>query len=220
MDRIWQWAWDRYGARYSWAIGAIGFPVLLPIYLLASFFVVAFEESSHYIEAAAVTVVALLVLQYAIVLPGLGPTRLVERWAAGHEVDRARALEATYAWARGRIARTVGGNAVCVAVLGVVVGVIAGATGSRLIQYAILGGVAGTAVQLIAVHSFVEAAWRPARLAIAGDTASVTHCPALVRLLPRGPTCPYSPLRSRSPPRARCSQRWSIGPVRSRCCPW
>jgi class 3 adenylate cyclase len=56
------------------------------------------------------------------------------------------------------------------ALLLVVVGVIAGASGWRLIQYAILGAAYGAAVQLIAVHSFVEAAMRPARVAIAGDT--------------------------------------------------
>ena len=100
MDRIWQWAWDRYGARYSWAIYAIAFPRTLPIYLVSSFLIVAFEKSDHYVEAAAVTVVAVLVLVYVIVLPGLGRIRLVEQWAAGHEVDRARALDATYTWTR------------------------------------------------------------------------------------------------------------------------
>ena len=93
MDRIWQWAWDRYGARYSWAICAITFPLALPVYLASSLVIVAFEESDRYVEAAAVTVVAVLVLVYVMVLPGLGRIRLVERWAAGHEVDRARALE-------------------------------------------------------------------------------------------------------------------------------
>ena len=89
---------------------------------------VAFEESDRYVEAAAVTVVAVLVLVYVMVLPGLGPSRLVERWAAGREVDRARALDATYTWARGVVVRTVGANAVWVALLLVVVGAIAGAT--------------------------------------------------------------------------------------------
>ena len=87
----------------------------------------------------------------------------MEQWAAGHEVDRASALEATYTWARGAVARAVGANAVWAALLLVVVGAIAGATGSRLVQYGILGAAFGTAVQLIAVHSFVEAALRPAR---------------------------------------------------------
>ena len=170
MDRIWQWAWDRYGARYTWAICAVTFPVLLPIYLVASFVVVAFEESGQYVGAAAVTVVAVPVLGYVMVLPGLGRSRLVEQWAAGREVDRASALDATYAWARGAVARAVGGNAVGAALLGVVVGAIAGATGSRLVQYAILGAAIGAANQLIAVHSFVEAALRPVRVALAGDT--------------------------------------------------
>ena len=96
MDRIWQWAWDRYGATYSWAFYAITFPFLLPIYLLNSSLIVAFEESDHYVEAAAVTVVAALVLVYVMVFPGLGQSRLVEQWAAGHDVDRTVALDATY----------------------------------------------------------------------------------------------------------------------------
>ena len=136
MDRIWQWAWDRYGPRYLWAICAVTFPVVLPFYLLLSFVVVAFEGSDHYVEAAAVTVVATLALVFVDVLPGLGPARLVEQWAAGHEVDRARALDATYIYARAVAVRAVLGNAVGVALLAIVVGVIAGASGSRLVQYA------------------------------------------------------------------------------------
>ena len=145
MDRIWQWAWDRYGARYSWAICAVTFPVVLPFYVLLSFVVVAFEGSDRYVEAAAVTVVAALVLACVDVLPGLGSARLVEQWAAGHDVDRARALDATYTWARGVAVRVVAGNAVGAALLAIVVGVIAGATGSRLVQYGILGAAFGAA---------------------------------------------------------------------------
>ena len=170
MDRIWQWAWDRYAARYSWAAYVVTFPVILPIYLLPSFVVVATEESDHYVEAAGVTVIAVLVLVYVMVLPGQGPSRLFERWADGQAVDRGRALDATYTWARGLVVRAVGGNAVGVALLLIVVGAIAGASGWRLVQYGILGAAFATAVQLIAVHGFTEAAMRPARLAIAGDT--------------------------------------------------
>jgi adenylate cyclase len=170
MDRIWQWAWDRYGARYSWAVYVITFIAWLPIYLLMLFVVVAFEGSGHYVEAGGVTVVGLLVLAYATVLPGLAPLRLVERWAGGHDVDRAKALDATYTYARGAVVRTVGGTPVLTGPLAVVVGVIAGASGSRLIQYAILGAVWGIAIQLITVHSAVEALLRPARVALAGDT--------------------------------------------------
>ncbi|MFZ1164063.1 adenylate/guanylate cyclase domain-containing protein [Mycobacterium sp.] len=170
MDRIWQWAWDRYGARYSWAIYAVTFPVYLPIYLVPSLVVVASEKSDLYAEAAAVTVLAVLVLAYVMSLPGLGSIRVVERWAAGQAVDPATALDATYSWARRAVARVVGGNAVVIALLLVVVGATAGATGWRLIQYAILGAAYGTAVLLITVHSTVEAILRPARLAIVGDT--------------------------------------------------
>jgi adenylate cyclase len=170
MDRIWQWAWDRYGARYSWVLWVVVFTLAMPIYLAWSFGVVAYEESNHYVEAAAVTVVALLVLAYVLTLPGLGPTRLMERWAAGHEIDRARALDATYTWARTLVARVFWGHAVSGAMLLVVVGAIAGATWSRLVQYAILGAFLGAGLLLISVHSFAEAAMRPVRVAIAGDT--------------------------------------------------
>ncbi len=92
MDRIWQWAWDRYAARYSWSIFAVALQILLLTYLVPSFVVVALEGSGHYVEAAAVTVLGVLVLVYVKVLPGLGWIRLVERWAARHEIDRAKAL--------------------------------------------------------------------------------------------------------------------------------
>ena len=72
MDRIWQWAWDRYGARYSWVICAISVLFSLPAYLFWSFLIVAVEKSGDYLEAAAVTVVAVPVLAYVNMLPGLG----------------------------------------------------------------------------------------------------------------------------------------------------
>lgn len=88
MDRIWQWAWDRYGARYSWALYAISVPFSLPVYLFWALLIVAVENSGDYMDAAAVTVVAVPVLGYVVQLPGLGPVRVVEQWASGHEVDR------------------------------------------------------------------------------------------------------------------------------------
>jgi adenylate cyclase len=169
MDHIWQWAWDRYAARYSWAVCAICFLVVLPVWLLTSFVIVAFEKSADYAEAAAVTVVGLAVLAQVFVPAGHRRFRLAERWAAGHEVDRAKALEDTYTYARRVAVRGVAGVAVVSGALFVVVGVIAGATGSRLVQYAILGASAGSAVALIAVHNFVEGSMRPARVALGGD---------------------------------------------------
>jgi adenylate cyclase len=170
MDRIWQWAWDRYGARYSWALSAVMFAVFLPAFLMLSFIVVAFEKSDRYVAAAAVTVVGLPVLVYVYFLPGLGPLRLVEQWAAGHDVDRTSALDATYTYSRRAVARGLGSIVVWGALLFVVVGAIAGATVSRLAQYGILGASFAAAAHLIGVHSFMEGSVRPARVAIAGDT--------------------------------------------------
>ena len=73
--------------------------VPFPIYLVVSFAIVAFERSDHYLGGACATAVAMLVLACGLVLPGVGPLRLVERWAAGDGVDAATALEATYTWA-------------------------------------------------------------------------------------------------------------------------
>ena len=158
MDRIWQWAWDRYGARYSWAVFAIDALGVLPVWLLLAFLVVAFEGSDRYVEAAAITVPVVVVMMYVSILPGAGRNRLVEHWAAGdEEVDRARALEATYAWTRGAVVRTVGAGAVWIALLLVVVGAIAGATGSRLVQYGIVGAALGAVSSLVVLHSFMEA---------------------------------------------------------------
>jgi adenylate cyclase len=171
MDRIWQWAWDRHGARYSWAVFAITSLAILPVWLGSAFLVVAFEQSDCYVEAAAVTVSVVVVMVYMGVLPGVGPSGRVDRWAAGREVDRARALEATYAWNREAVARTAGAAAVWIAVLLVVVGAISRTTGPRLVQYGILGAVFGSVSCLTMIHSFVEATSRPARIAIAGDTS-------------------------------------------------
>jgi hypothetical protein len=56
VDRIWQWAWDRYGARYTWAVFAISYLAVLPVWLISAFVVVALEESGRYVEATAVAV--------------------------------------------------------------------------------------------------------------------------------------------------------------------
>lgn len=151
-------------------LSAMSLPPALLIYLVWSFLIVAIEESSHYVEATAVTVVAVPVLAYVNGLPGLGSSRLMEQWAAGQEVDRATALDATYAWARGAVVRTVASHAVWAGLLSVVVGANAGATGSRVVQYGILGAVAGAVMGLTSAHSLAEAAVRPVRAALAGDT--------------------------------------------------
>src|ERR1700743_1691902 len=171
MDRIWQSAWDRYKSGYSWACWVLTLPLALPVYLPWSLGIVAFEKSARYTEAAAVTVVGVLAYLYVVAVPGGREPRLIQRWAAGEDVDRESALRATYSYGRKLIARGVVVTFVWIAALFVVVGMIAGASAPRLIQYAILGAIAGTAGQLITVHSYVESTLRPARAAIASNTA-------------------------------------------------
>ncbi len=170
MERIWQWAWDRHGARFSWAAFAITVVLGAPTFLGWAFVVVAFQKSDRYVEAAAVTLGGMLLLQYLVVLPGLGGLRLAEQWAAGREVDAAKALDETYTYARGAAARAVGVTAVWAALLFAGVGAIAGASGLPLVQFAALGAVIGGIAQLASVHSYVEGALRPVRAAIAGGT--------------------------------------------------
>jgi class 3 adenylate cyclase len=142
----------------------------LPIYLFWSLLIVAVEKSGHYVQAGAVTVVAALVLHCFGALADHRRFRPAEQWAAGHEVDRATALEATYTFTRRAVPRALWSSAVWYAVISVIVGAIAGASGSRLVQYGVLGAAIGTGLQLIGVHSLLEAAARPARVAIADDT--------------------------------------------------
>jgi adenylate cyclase len=106
--------------------------------------IVAFERSDRYTEAAAVTVVAVLAYLYVVAVPGGRDPRLIERSAAGDDVERESALRATYSYGRKLIARGVVVTFVWVAALFVGIGMITGASGSRLIQYAILGAIAGT----------------------------------------------------------------------------
>jgi class 3 adenylate cyclase len=143
--------------------------VALPIYLFLSFCIVGVEHSGRYCEAAGAAVVAVLVMAYALPLPSHRVWRLAEQCAAGRELDRATALEATYAWSRGATARSLLVMAACGAALSGSVSVMAGATGPRLVQYAVLGGVVGAGCHLIGVHTVAEAPMRPVRIALAGD---------------------------------------------------
>jgi adenylate cyclase len=171
MDRIWQWAWDRYGARYSWAIWVAVFASTLAAYLLWSFAVVAFEKSTHYVEAAVVTGAAVLAMSLVVAIPGSRRFRLAQRCAAGDEVDCKAALEDTYTWTRNTSVRALWFLPIWGALLLIVVGVVAGASGSRLVQYGVVGAVApGIGMALIGTHSFGEAALRPARAALSRDT--------------------------------------------------
>ncbi|MGH9205957.1 MAG: adenylate/guanylate cyclase domain-containing protein, partial [Acidimicrobiales bacterium] len=168
MERIWQRAWDRCGPKYLWAIRAISFMVVLPPYLLASFLVVAVARSGHYAEAAIATVVASLSISYYAFLPsGFG---VVKQWAAGRKVDQTKALEATYSYTRRAFVRGFAGNIVGSTALLVVVGAVVGASGSRLVQWGVVGASLGMCVSLVGGRSFGEGALRPPRAALVSDT--------------------------------------------------
>ena len=170
MDRIFQWLWDRYGPRYSWAICLFGYGTGLAAYIGYSLIIVAFEGSDRYVEATVVLAVAMLVRVYLQVLPGSKNVRVVENWAAGRETDSMKALRTTYTYARRTGPRMLATDVVWAALFGVVIGTMAGATGWRLVQHVIVGVGYSVAVAVMAMHSFVEGALRPARAAMAGDT--------------------------------------------------
>ncbi|RDH76053.1 adenylate/guanylate cyclase domain-containing protein [Mycolicibacterium moriokaense] len=170
MDRFLQWAWDRHGARYSWVIFAMAFVVVWPIYLVLSIAIVAVEHSSRY-GLAAVSA-ALVVLVFAFVVPQLRHRlwRQIEQFASGGQVDRAEVLEASYVWTRAAVARTLLVTGTFGAALSVGVGAFAGATGLRMLQYAVVGAVVGAGSHLIGVHTVSEATLRPVRSALAAGT--------------------------------------------------
>ncbi|MBU9763847.1 adenylate/guanylate cyclase domain-containing protein [Mycobacterium sp. TNTM28] len=171
MDRIFQWVWDRCGPRYSWAICPFVYLAGLSVYLAYPLIIVAFEGSDRYAEAVAITCVAMLVRVYLFVLPGSKWLRPIEKWAAGHEVDPVAALRATFIYARRTIVRVLATDVLWAPCLGIILATMAGATGWRLVQYGIVGAAYGAATGVIGVHSFTEGSLRPARAAIAGDTA-------------------------------------------------
>ncbi len=173
MDRIWQWTWDRYGPRYYWwALCVTAYVVSLPIYwVFVSFPIVALENSGRYLDATAITVAAVSLLVSIMVVPDRRWARLVKQWAAGHDVDRATVLEETYSYTRNSSSRAVWATGVWAAVLAVVVGAMAGATWTRLVEYGLLGATVGAAVQLVAFHSVLEGTMRPIRLALVGTSA-------------------------------------------------
>jgi adenylate cyclase len=170
MDRIWQWAWDRYATRYLWALCVIAYLISTLVYLPASLLIVAYERSDRYVEAAAMTLAALPVLVGVMLVLGSRTIRLLQRWAAGDQIDRMTALAGTYSYARSAVPRVVWSTGLWLAALSVAIGAMAGGSGWRLVQYGVLGATLGTGVQLIAYHSVVESVLRPARIALTRDT--------------------------------------------------
>ena len=171
MDRIWQWTWDRYGTGYAWALFTVALPVsAFMYYVFIAFPIVAFEDTGRYLEAAGVTLVAVPVLQCGLIAPSRRLLRPAEQWAAGRDVDRMTALEGTYLYARRIISHSARGTGPWAVAYALAVGAVAGATWTRLIQYAIIGGAMGAASQLVAFGSSIDAAMRPVRAALAAGT--------------------------------------------------
>ena len=220
MDRIWQQLWDRCGARYSWVTWAVMSASGLPGYLVWSWIVVASEKSNHYLEASVIAGVVIVVLAFVLVSPGNRLLLGAEQWAAGREVDRAKALDDTYRFGRAATVRALGFIPVSVVLLLMVVGVIAGAGGSRLVQYGILGATAGIGTALNGPHTFTQAALRPARAALAGDTGIGDSLPrsrptfaAWLNLSILGAIFVFAPWR-------QCWRWCWIGAGKSQCSPW
>ncbi len=195
---------SRYGSHLAVGVGSVRAEVLLGgPYLITSCQVLAFERSGHYVEAVAVTIAAVVVISCFLAPPRDRQFRLAEQWAARHAVDRATALECTYIYARRVVVRGVAGFIAGAAATSVVVGAIAGATGSRLVQYGFVGACLGFCTSLIGVHGFMEAAMRPGRAALAGDTAIGDALPRFARPLRGGRTWPCSRSLSASPRQAQ-----------------
>ena len=171
MDRIWQWAWDRHGPRYSWVTTAVAYVVSFAVYLCPAFIVVAFEGSPRYVAAAVITGVAVVGLVGILVLRGYRQYRIAELWAAGHDIDVPSALAGTYNYSRGIVYRGVWGTAWWAAALLVAVGAMTGASTGRLIQYGFIGACVGASISLIALRSIVESMFRPVRAALSGDAS-------------------------------------------------
>ncbi|MFI5507932.1 adenylate/guanylate cyclase domain-containing protein [Mycobacterium sp. NPDC051804] len=170
MDRIWQWAWDRYGARYSWVIWLVAFANLLVSYLSLSFLVVAYEKSNRFVDALVLSGVAAAILALVIILPGSRTFSLGQARRKRRPMDDVKALEQTYRWTRAAGIRGMWSMSVCGLMLLPIVGVITGASASRLLQYAVVGVTLGIPFNAFGMHFFLEGAVRPLRGTLTGDT--------------------------------------------------
>jgi class 3 adenylate cyclase len=143
---------------------------VLPIWVLPPILIVEGEKSDRFLAAAGIGVFTELAVLYVGEQPGSKVWRLMERWAAGERFDQKAAIESTYTYARTVVARAVVSYALAGGLMCVAVGAVAGANASRLAQYALLGAALFTAVNLIAIHPYVEAILRPVRIDIAANS--------------------------------------------------
>lgn len=170
MGRLWEWLWDRHGRHYSWAVIVAVIPTLVLTYSFYAVIIVAFEHSHRYGEAIAVVVAAATAIETVAVRLGRRWFRPLEQFAAGHEIDRAAALAGTYVYTRKVSAYLASGHAVWIGSTFAVIGVVAGASWSRVFQYGAVGALIGAGVVLSTQQGILEAIFRPVRVALIGDS--------------------------------------------------
>ena len=86
IDRVWQWAWDRHGPRYSWAVLWITYVLTVPIWVFSAIIMVELVESDRIIEGAVASAAITLVLACILVRPGfsvVAPDRAMGRRRTG-----------------------------------------------------------------------------------------------------------------------------------------
>ena len=178
MERLWQWAWDRHGPRFSWAAFIITALLFAFIYGFAASLFVGYERSSAYPVGISIGIVGGILVGFAHIRPGSANWLAIERFAAGGSTDAMAALTSTYALTRELIARTFVNSVVLGAATGGAVALTVGASPVRAAEHAVLAGAALAAVNASGVHFYLEAMIRPARLAAALDSGPLgDHLP-------------------------------------------
>lgn len=139
---------------------------------VAVWLVLRFEESDRYAAAFAAGSLSTVVAVAASVRPGSDSAwGLIERFAADGEAPDARALASTYTCSRSALRRTLVAWPVAIGLGGSAAAVLAGAEGSRLIQWTIIAMTLGATMALVGGHFVYDTVLRPVRRAMAGDTA-------------------------------------------------
>ena len=177
MDALWGWCWRRFGPRYSWAVFVVtAVALVLPVVLTYSIVVAAewdavsaFGIPSAMGVAAIGALVTSVLPAAAYVLPGSAAWRDVERWAAGAEDLSATAVLAdTYHVARRSIRLALLAWPVLFGLVSAMTSAVLLGGTWRVAEWTTLAAVVGFTFAAVSGHFWVEAAMRPARLAIAG----------------------------------------------------
>ena len=173
MEHVWQWLWDRLSPRglYVAVAMALGGGQLTLIYLSMGLVIVAREDAHRY------GTVTLITIAVSTLFTGIGAALLkslvrpAERWATGHDVDPYVALQGTYKYVHRIDGAGLYLESVAGMVYAAVAGAICGASKADIAVYAVIGLTSSIAVHILGTRSLTEAAVRPMRTALAGDTA-------------------------------------------------